>query len=108
MLLSINLLEFHIYEKLSAQSDILRDGFTNQQFLVFRGVTNDHLDQINHQRASVGKSSRLKYHTDINLLIVKLMPSAGHPNRVPPRQTLKFGLLPYTHLRIRSDPILRE
>jgi hypothetical protein len=44
----------------------LRDGLTNQQYLVFWGVTNDHLDQIDCQgAASVGKGARLKHHTNI-------------------------------------------
>jgi hypothetical protein len=61
-----------------SQTDSLRASLTNQQYLVFWGVTNDHLDQIDRQRHSIGKDIRLKHHTNINLLIVKLMPSPEH------------------------------
>jgi hypothetical protein len=52
-------------------------GRTTEQHLIFRGVTKDHLAQIDYRRASIGKGTRMTYYTDIDLLIVKV-PSAKH------------------------------
>ena len=52
-------------------------GRTTEQYLVFRSVTKDHLAQIDHQRASVGKGIRMTHYTDTDLLIVKV-PTAEH------------------------------
>jgi hypothetical protein len=52
-------------------------GRTTEQHLIFRGVTKDHLAQIDYQRASIGKGTRMTHYADIDLLIVKV-PSAKH------------------------------
>jgi hypothetical protein len=52
-------------------------GRTTKQYLVFWGITKDHLAQIDHQRASIGKGIRLTYYIDTDLLIVKV-PTAEH------------------------------
>jgi hypothetical protein len=54
-------------------ADKLVAGRTTEQYLVFRGVTKDHLVQIDHQRASIGKGIRMTHYTDIDLLIVKVL-----------------------------------
>jgi hypothetical protein len=58
-------------------ADKLIAGHTTEQYLVFQGVTKDHLAQIDDQRASIGKGIRLTHYTDIDLLIVKV-PTAEH------------------------------
>ena len=56
----------------------LMDGRSNQQYLVFYRVTKDDLAEIDNKRARIGKHTRMTHYTDIDLLIVKLMPSAEH------------------------------
>jgi hypothetical protein len=58
-------------------ADKLVAGRTTEQYLVFRGVTKDHLAQIDHQRTSIGKGIRMTHYTDIDLLIVKV-PTIEH------------------------------
>ena len=65
-------------KRVRSQSDALVAGRTNQQYLVFRSVTKERLAQMNHQRASIGKHTRMTHYTDIDLLVIKLMPSAIH------------------------------
>jgi hypothetical protein len=60
------------------QSDTLLAGRTSQQYLVFLGVTKKDLARIDRQRASIGKHTRMTHYTDLDLLIIKLMPSAEH------------------------------
>jgi hypothetical protein len=57
--------------------DALRAGRTTQQYLVFRGVTKDHLARIDRQRVKVGNHTRMTHYTDTDLLIIKV-PSAEH------------------------------
>jgi hypothetical protein len=52
-------------------------GRTTEQYLVFPGVTKNHLAQIDLQRASVGKGIQMTHYTDTDLLIVKV-PTAEH------------------------------
>jgi hypothetical protein len=61
-----------------SQSKALVAGRTTHQYLTFRGVTKDHLAQIDRERASIGKHTRMTHYTDIDLLIIKLMPSGKH------------------------------
>ncbi|OCK92944.1 uncharacterized protein K441DRAFT_568394 [Cenococcum geophilum 1.58] len=61
-----------------AQSAELQAGRSNQQYLVFEGVTKDHLGKIDHERASIGKHTRMSHDTDADLLVIKLMPAAKH------------------------------
>ena len=63
-----------------AQSTELQAGRSNQQYLVFQGVTEYHLDKIDHERASIGKHTRMSHDTDDDLLVIKLMPAAEHEN----------------------------
>jgi hypothetical protein len=49
---------------------------TTEQYLVFRGVTKDHLAQIDLQRANIGKGRKTHY-TDTDLLIIKV-PTKAH------------------------------
>jgi len=63
-----------------AQSTELQAGRSNQQYLVFQGVTEYHLDKIDHERASIGKHTRMSHDTDDDILVIKLMPAAEHEN----------------------------
>jgi hypothetical protein len=65
-------------KRVRSQSNELVAGRTNQQYLVFQGVTKDHLAQIDRQRAIIGKHTRMTHYTDTDLLVIKLMPSAEH------------------------------
>ena len=60
------------------QSKRLQKGVSNQQYLVFRPVTEIDLAEIDIARNSIGKHTRITHYTDTNLLVVKLMPSAEH------------------------------
>ena len=60
------------------QSQRLQEGVSNQQYLVFRPVTEIDLAKIDSARHSIGKHTRMTYYTDINLLVIKLMPSGKH------------------------------
>jgi hypothetical protein len=61
-----------------SQSDKLQAGDSNQQYLIFRPVTEDDLAKIDRARRSIGCHTRMAHYIDEDLLIVKLMPSAGH------------------------------
>ena len=63
-----------------AQSTELQAGRSNQQYLVFQGVTEYHLGKIDHERASIGKYTRMSHDTDDDLLVIKLIPAAEHEN----------------------------
>jgi hypothetical protein len=65
-------------KRIRLQSDTLLAGRTTQQYLIFLGVTKDSLAQIDRQRASIGKYTRMTQYTDTDLLIIKLMPSGEH------------------------------
>ena len=65
-------------KRVGSQSDALIAGRTNQQHLIFRGVTKNDLARIDRQRASIGKHTRMTHYTDTDLLIIKLMPSGKH------------------------------
>jgi hypothetical protein len=65
----------HVLEAINLQSNKLIAGVSNQQYLVFSGVTQTDLAKIDSVR---GKSTRVTYYEDINLLIIKLMPSTIH------------------------------
>jgi hypothetical protein len=49
-------------------------GVSNQQYLVFRGITQINLAEIDSVRR---KYTQVTYYKDINLLIIKLMPLAN-------------------------------
>lgn len=59
-------------------SKSLQSGTTDAQYLTFERVTREDLAKIDASRASIGKHARMTYYADIDLLIVKLMPSAKH------------------------------
>ena len=59
-------------------SKALQLGTTDMQFLAFEHVTREDLAQIDASRVSIGRHTRITYHRDINLLIMKLMPSVKH------------------------------
>ena len=61
-----------------SQSDKLQAGDSNQQYLIFRPVTENDLAKIDQARDSIGKHTRMAHDTDTKILIVKLMPSASH------------------------------
>jgi hypothetical protein len=65
-------------KRVDSQPNASVAGRTTQQYLIFRGVTKDNLARIDHQRASIGKHTRMTYYTDINLLVIKLMPSGEY------------------------------
>lgn len=53
-------------------------GTTEMQFLAFDRVTREDLAKIDASRTSIGRHTRMTYFADIDLLIVKLMPSVKH------------------------------
>jgi len=59
-------------------SKALQLGTTDAQYLAFERVTRDDLAKIDASRTSIGRHTRMTYYADIDLLIVKLMPSAKH------------------------------
>jgi len=61
-------------DKLIAGDKLKADG-SNQQYLVFRGISLTDLAKLDRVRP---KYTRVTYHKDINLLIIKLMPTAKH------------------------------
>jgi hypothetical protein len=65
----------HVLEAINLQTDKLIAGASNQQYLVFRDVTQSDLAEIDSVRP---KYTRVTYYKDINLLVIKLMPSAKH------------------------------
>jgi hypothetical protein len=69
------------------QSKMLQEGVSNQQYLVFRPVTEVDLAKMDSARNSIGKHTRMTHYKDTNLLIVKLMPSAKHESA-----HLSFGM----------------
>jgi hypothetical protein len=60
------------------QADMLMAGRSNQQYLVFRGVTKDNLAKIDNARHKMGKFCRMSHDSNADLLVIKLMPSAVH------------------------------
>jgi len=68
----------NLRERVKSQSTALMADRTNQQYLVFRGVTKGDLAEIDSKRASIGKHVRMSHYTDSSLLIIKLMPSGKH------------------------------
>jgi hypothetical protein len=56
---------------------MLRDGRTTNQYLVFRDVTKYHLAQIDRQRTTTRKHTRMTHYTDTKELIIKL-PTPEH------------------------------
>jgi hypothetical protein len=64
--------------RVKLQLDTLRDGRTTEQYLIFLRVTKDHLAQIDHQRAQIGKDTRITYYTDTHELIIKVIPLQLH------------------------------
>lgn len=103
----------------ASHSDELRAGRTNNQYLVFRKVTNAQLTDMDKQRAKIGKHIRMEYHTDTGDLIIKLMPSEKHESAhitladeiqekeiVQPAQTRllieKWCLSPAANLRVTT------
>jgi hypothetical protein len=66
-----------LQNRVEKQSDALRDGHTTNQYLVFLGVTKDHLAQIDRQRAKTGKHTRMTHYTETDELIIKL-PTEEH------------------------------
>jgi hypothetical protein len=62
---------------IKAQSEKLRKGDSEQQYLVFARVRANDLPKIDAARDSMGKRIRLTHYTDTDLLVVKL-PSAKH------------------------------
>ena len=59
-------------------SKALQLGTTDAQYLGFERVTREDLAKIDASRTSIGRHTRMTYYADIDLLIVKLMPSVKH------------------------------
>jgi hypothetical protein len=84
-----------VLEAINLQSDKLIAGDSNQQYLVFHGVTQSDLAKIDGVRP---KYTRVTYYWDINLLIIKLMPSGKHESahvnfgRLIDRKTIGMGM----------------
>jgi hypothetical protein len=68
----------NIRKAIDLQSKRLQEGVSNQQYLVFRPVTEVDLAKIDSTRNSIGKHTRMAYYTDTNLLVIKLMPLGKH------------------------------
>ena len=66
-----------LQKRVEKQYDALRDDDTTGQYLVFLGVTKDHLAQIDRQRTKTGKHTRMTHYMDTRELIIKL-PTAKH------------------------------
>jgi hypothetical protein len=64
-----------VLEAINLQSDKLIAGDSNQQYLVFCGVTQSDLAKIDSVRP---KYTRVTYYEDLNLLIIRLMPTVKH------------------------------
>jgi hypothetical protein len=64
-----------VLDAINLQSDKLIAGESNQQYLVFHGVTQSDLAKIDSVRPQY---TRVTYYWDINLLIIKLMPTGKH------------------------------
>jgi len=67
-----------LQEQVRSQCAELQTAGTNQQYLVFRGVTKRDLTKMDRERDTIGKDTRMSYYADSNLLIIKLMPSVAH------------------------------
>jgi hypothetical protein len=67
-----------LQRRVKLQLDALRDGRTTDQYLIFLRVTKDHLAQIDHQRAQIGKDTRITHYTDTHELIIKVIPLKLH------------------------------
>ena len=59
-------------------SKALQSGTTDVQYLAFERVTREDLAEIDTSRTSIGRHTRMTYYADVDLLIVKLMPSVKH------------------------------
>jgi hypothetical protein len=67
----------NLREHIQSLAQELAAGHIIKQHLIFTDVTKDHFAQIDRQRASISKGIRMTYHTDTNILIVKV-PTAEH------------------------------
>src|SRR2546423_1973893 len=67
-----------LQKRVKSQYDALRDGRTTEEYLIFLGVTRDHLAQIDRQRAKIGKNTRMTHYKDTNQLIIKVIPLKLH------------------------------
>jgi hypothetical protein len=56
----------------------LQAGESNQQCIIFRPVTENDPAKVDRVRHSIGKHIRTAHYTNMDLLIVKLMPSVIH------------------------------
>ncbi len=87
-----------VREAINLQSNKLIAEDSNQQYLVFHGVTQSDLAKIDGVRP---KHTRTTYYWDINLLIIKLMPSGKHESahvnfgRSIDRKTFQMGMSEY-------------
>jgi hypothetical protein len=59
------------------ESDLLQDQQSDQQYLVFSGVTETILAEIGNDCSNFGKH-RMNHYTDTSLLIIKLVASIAH------------------------------
>jgi len=64
-----------VLKAINLRADKLIAGESKQQYLIFRGVTQTDLAEIDDV---LPKYARVTYYEDINLLIIKLMPSGKH------------------------------
>src|SRR4051794_3226830 len=62
----------NMQKAIKAQSEKLRKGDSEQQYLIFARVRVNDLPKIDAARISMGKHIRLTHYTDTDLLIVKL------------------------------------
>lgn len=62
----------------NAISKALQSGTTDAQYLAFERVTKADLGKIDSSPTSLGRHTRMSFYADIDLLIIKLMPSVVH------------------------------
>ena len=67
-----------LQKRVRAQSAELQAGHSKQQYLVFQGVTKQQLAEIDRERDSIGRHTRITHYTSINLLVIKLVASVLH------------------------------
>lgn len=67
----------NLREHVQSLAQELAAGHIIKQHLIFKDVTEDHLAEIDRRRSSISKGIRMTYHTDTNILIVKV-PTAEH------------------------------
>lgn len=69
-----------LQECVRSHSSAFKNSLTDKQYLVFMGVKKVDFEKMDEdkQRAKIGLDTRLSHYADINLLVIKMMPSKEH------------------------------